>query len=88
MLNGFLPKQMSLEEVKKVVEGVIRQMEGDGKEGEKATGGKLLGMVMKNVGKLLDKDRVDGGMVSNVVKELLEGKKSEEVAKEIGTCNN
>ena len=56
----YMPEQMSEDQVREVVQGIIDQL------GEGAQFGQVMGMVM---GKL--KGQADGGVVNKVVKELL-----------------
>jgi uncharacterized protein YqeY len=61
ILNKYLPQQMTTQEIKKVVEGVIVKLQGTPTDF-----GKVMGEVMAQV-----KGKADGGQVSALVKELL-----------------
>ena len=61
IIEKYLPAQMSEEEVKKIAQEVIAQMNATA-----ADFGKVMGMVMGKV-----KGKADGGIVNKVVKELL-----------------
>ncbi len=58
VLNVYMPAQLSEEEVKKVVEGVIEEVGAKGK----ADMGRVMGAVMQKVG-----DQADGGVVRTQV---------------------
>lgn len=64
ILQEFLPKQMSAEEMEKVIVDAIDQT---GAEGPRDMG-KVIAYVMKNVG-----DKVDGSTVSKITKAKLSG---------------
>jgi uncharacterized protein YqeY len=63
ILKSYLPKQMSEEEIKKIVEGVIKKVGAK----EMKDMGKVMRELMPKV-----KDKADNNLVSKAVKELLE----------------
>jgi len=62
IISLYLPQQLSEEELKKIVENTISELNASGKEDL----GKVIGAVMKEHG-----DNVDGGAVSAIIKDLL-----------------
>jgi uncharacterized protein YqeY len=64
VIEEFLPRQMSADEIKAVVQAVIAET---GASGAKETG-KVMGLVMAQV-----KGTADGKLVSQVVRDLLNG---------------
>lgn len=74
LLKKFLPKQMDVEELEKVVEGVLRKMQEEGKD----AGGnakKMAGMVIREVNAQVDRATAPGSFVSQVVNSVLEKRK-------------
>jgi len=61
-LSKFLPEQMSEDQLRSVVEEVVKNLS----ESDKNNFGKVMGAVMGRV-----KGKVEGGLVSKVVKEVL-----------------
>lgn len=62
ILNTFLPQQLSVEEIKKVVAEVRKELSDE----DKNNFGKVMGQVMARV-----KGKTDGNTVGSIVKELL-----------------
>lgn len=62
ILKGYLPEQLSLEEIKKLAKGIIQEVGATGMKDM----GRVMGGLMPKV-----KGRVEGGQVSKIVKELL-----------------
>lgn len=63
ILKEYMPEQMSEDEIRKIVFGVIKKLEATGT----SDFGKVMGMAMKEIG-----GNVDGSAVSGIVKEELE----------------
>lgn len=62
IIEKYLPEQMGEEEIKPIIEGIIKETEASGPSDM----GKVMGQAM---GKL--KGKADGGLISKIVKELL-----------------
>ncbi len=63
ILKEYMPEQMSEDEIRKIVFGVIKKLEATGT----SDFGKVMGMAMKEIG-----GNVNGSVVSGIVKEELE----------------
>ena len=63
VLQEYLPKQMSEEEIKKVVKAKIVELEAEGMKDF----GKVMGVVMKELA-----EQVEGGMVKDIIESLLD----------------
>ena len=62
VLQEYLPKQMSEEEIKKVVKAKIAELEAEGMKDF----GKVMGVVMKELA-----EQAEGGMVKDIIESLL-----------------
>ena len=62
VLQEYLPKQMSEEEIKKVVKAKIVELEAEGMKDF----GKVMGVVMKELA-----EQAEGGMVKDIIESLL-----------------
>lgn len=63
VLQEYLPKQMSEEEIKKVVKAKIVELEAEGMKDF----GKVMGVVMKEIA-----EQAEGGMVKDIIESLLD----------------
>ena len=63
VLQEYLPKQMSEEEIKKVVKAKIIELEAEGMKDF----GKVMGVVMKEIA-----EQAEGGMVKDIIESLLD----------------